>query len=112
VISEHKNECLVDPYHRRIDYLRVSLTEACNFRCVYCVPEDGLPPASPVQNYLTKDELVRFLSIASFLGAKHVRLTGGEPLLRADLVEIVASLKTQSRQAALIARKLLTLAGR
>jgi len=92
----HKNQHLVDSYNRRIDYLRVSLTEACNFRCVYCVPEDGLPPSSPTQDHLTKDELVRFLSVASSLGIKHVRLTGGEPLLRADLVDIVVGLKTQA----------------
>lgn len=96
MLFNHKNKYLVDSYNRRIDYLRVSLTEACNFRCVYCVPDNGLPPALPIQDYLTKEEIVRFLSLATSLGIRHVRLTGGEPLLRPDLIEIVHSLKTMA----------------
>jgi cyclic pyranopterin phosphate synthase len=79
---------LIDSYNRIIDYLRVSVTDRCNFRCVYCMPEEGAPVA-PSADILTADEIVRAVAIASSLGMTKIRLTGGEPLVRKDIVEIV-----------------------
>lgn len=73
-----------DPYGRTIDYLRVSVTDRCNFRCIYCMPEEGFP-ATPKDEHLTADEFVRLVRVAASLGVTKVRLTGGEPLLRKDL---------------------------
>jgi GTP 3',8-cyclase len=75
-----------DPFGRTIDYLRISVTEACNFRCVYCAPNGyAAPQISP----LTVDEIERVTRAAVALGVTKIRLTGGEPLLRRDIVEIV-----------------------
>ena len=86
------SDCLIDSYGRRITYLRISLTDLCNFRCVYCEPPEG-HMATPPSHYLTKEELQRFVRIIGRLGVHQVRLTGGEPLLRRDIVDIVRSLK-------------------
>ena len=80
---------MIDPFGRTIDYLRVSVTDQCNLRCVYCMPEEGLP-FEPPQNILTDDELVRVVRIAAESGTRKVRLTGGEPLLRRNLPALVA----------------------
>ena len=82
---------LTDPFHRVIDYLRVSVTDRCNFRCVYCMPEEG-SPVSPKEEILTAGEFIRIVRLAVELGIRKVRLTGGEPLVRKDLVEIVAGI--------------------
>lgn len=79
---------MTDPYGRTIDYLRVSLTDRCNFRCVYCMPEQGFP-CTPKEEHLSTEEFVRLVRIGASLGIRKVRLTGGEPLLRKDLPEIV-----------------------
>ncbi len=78
---------LIDPLGRRIDYLRVSVTDRCNFRCVYCMPEDGFP-ALPKEEYLSTEETVRLVRVAASLGMRKVRLTGGEPLLHKGLPDI------------------------
>jgi cyclic pyranopterin phosphate synthase len=85
-------QLLVDSYGRRIDNLRVSLTDRCNFRCVYCMPAEGLPMLEK-SRFLTLDQIVRFVRIVGGVGVKRYRLTGGEPLLRRDIVEIVRALK-------------------
>ncbi|MCB9800366.1 MAG: GTP 3',8-cyclase MoaA [Candidatus Omnitrophica bacterium] len=87
-----EKERLVDSYGRQIDYLRISLTDLCNFRCIYCTPAETLPLVPPAQ-YLTRQEILRFVRIAGGLGIYRVRLTGGEPLLRKDILEIVKALK-------------------
>src|ERR1700733_3105324 len=79
---------MIDPFHRRIDYLRVSITDRCNFRCVYCMPEDGFP-AIPKDENLTMAEIARIVRIGVSLGITKVRLTGGEPLLRKELSALV-----------------------
>jgi cyclic pyranopterin phosphate synthase len=79
---------MTDPFGRTIDYLRVSLTDRCNFRCVYCMPEQGFP-CTPKEEHLSTEEFVRLVRIGASLGIRKVRLTGGEPLLRKDLPEIV-----------------------
>jgi len=86
-------ESLVDSYGRQITYLRISLTELCNFRCVYCVPAEGLPVTRGFPQ-LTRSEITRFVRIIGTLGVHQIRLTGGEPLLRQDIVDIIRSLKT------------------
>lgn len=78
---------LIDSFGRRIDYLRVSVTDRCNFRCVYCMPEEGFP-ASPKDDYLSTAETVRLIRVAASLGMRKIRLTGGEPLLHKGLADI------------------------
>jgi len=84
---------LFDPFGRRIDYLRVSVTDRCNFRCVYCMPEEGFP-CTPKDEHLTNEEFRRLLRVAASLGVRKVRFTGGEPLLRKDLPDLVAEART------------------
>src|SRR5437879_1500209 len=79
---------MIDSFGRTIDYLRVSVTDRCNFRCVYCMPEEGAPIA-PKAEILTFEEIVRLLRIGAELGVRKVRLTGGEPLVRKDIVKLV-----------------------
>jgi cyclic pyranopterin phosphate synthase len=78
---------MIDSFGRTIDYLRVSVTDRCNFRCVYCMPEEGAPVV-PKDEVLTFEETERLLRIAAQLGVRKVRLTGGEPLVRKDIVEL------------------------
>ncbi len=79
---------MIDGFGRTIDYLRVSVTDRCNFRCVYCMPENGYP-VSPKDELLTFEEMARIISIAADMGITKVRLTGGEPLVRKDLPELI-----------------------
>ncbi len=81
----------LDAFERPIEYLRVSVTDRCNLRCVYCMPEEGVKfiPHSAILRY---EEIVRIVRVAVGMGMKHVRLTGGEPLVRADIVELVRQL--------------------
>ncbi len=87
---------LRDSFGRVIDYLRVSVTDRCNFRCVYCMPEDGYP-VSPKEELLTYEEILRVVKIASELGIRKVRLTGGEPLIRKDLPLLIKEIKEQTK---------------
>ena len=80
---------LIDTYGRVHRDLRVSLTDRCSLRCTYCMPHD-FNKWLPSENLLTADELVRIIEIAVAEGITEVRLTGGEPLLRPDIVEIVS----------------------
>ncbi|MBC2643624.1 MULTISPECIES: GTP 3',8-cyclase MoaA [unclassified Rhodococcus (in: high G+C Gram-positive bacteria)] len=81
---------LVDRFGRVARDLRVSITEKCSLRCTYCMPEEGLP-AIPAQNLLTANEIVRLVDIAVHrLGVREVRFTGGEPLMRVDLEQMIA----------------------
>lgn len=75
---------LVDGFDRTVDYLRVSVTERCNFRCQYCMPEKPFSWV-PKENLLTFEELFAFIKVAIDEGVKKIRITGGEPLLREDL---------------------------
>lgn len=80
-----------DAYERPIQYLRVSVTDRCNLRCVYCMPEEGVPHLAH-QEVLRNEEIVRIVRIAVDLGFHHIRLTGGEPLVRKGIVDLVADL--------------------
>src|SRR5215469_11808587 len=82
---------LMDSYGRRIKSLRVSITDKCNFRCVYCMPAEGLPWL-PRAEILTYEEITRLVRVMVDLGIESVRLTGGEPTVRRDLPELVRML--------------------
>ncbi len=76
----------------KIDYLRISITDRCNFRCSYCMPPGGVPWLKP-EAMLNFDEIVRFTEAAVAAGISRVRMTGGEPLLRAGCAELIARLR-------------------
>ena len=80
-----------DSLGREIDYLRISLTESCNLRCIYCMPEGVAPKVCG--ETLTKENIFNIVEVAVELNIKKIRLTGGEPLLRQDIVEIVQGIK-------------------
>jgi cyclic pyranopterin phosphate synthase len=82
---------LVDGQERRVTYLRVSVTDRCNYRCTYCMPEEGVDLV-PKPDVLTFEELERLVGALVPLGVRRVRLTGGEPTVRKDLVELVGRL--------------------
>lgn len=77
-----------DPFGRKVDYLRISVTDRCNERCLYCIPE-GYKGWERQNDHLSAEEIIRVVRVAAGLGFRKFRLTGGEPLVRADLVEIV-----------------------
>ncbi|NPA71926.1 MAG: GTP 3',8-cyclase MoaA [Gammaproteobacteria bacterium] len=80
---------LIDPFNRTIDYIRVSVTDKCNYRCDYCMPEQGVHPEGRHTEYLSYDELARIIKAFVHLGVAKVRLTGGEPLVRKNLSTLV-----------------------
>ncbi|MCI6693557.1 MAG: GTP 3',8-cyclase MoaA [Clostridium sp.] len=80
-----------DKYGREIDYLRISLTDKCNLRCIYCMEEKG-NDFFDEEEKLTKDEICKIVNGCSKLGIKKIRLTGGEPLVRKDIVELVEAI--------------------
>jgi cyclic pyranopterin phosphate synthase len=82
---------MYDAYGRHLHYLRVSLTDACNLRCVYCMPEEITfqPPASLLQD----DEVLTLVRVAASLGVDKIRLTGGEPTVRRGLVDLVRAIR-------------------
>lgn len=84
-------ETLVDPFGRTISYLRVSVTDRCDLRCFYCMPETFNDYEVP-DNWLTFDEIERVVSAFSALGVHRIRLTGGEPLVRQGLPELTERL--------------------
>jgi GTP 3',8-cyclase len=75
---------LIDGFGRKVDYLRVSVTERCNFRCQYCMPEKPFSWV-PRENLLSYEDLFKFIKVSIDEGIKKVRITGGEPLLRENL---------------------------
>jgi len=83
---------LVDTYGRIGDDLRVSVTDRCNFRCTYCMPAEGLPWL-PKSEVLTFEEITRLVRLFLFLGVRSLKLTGGEPTVRAELPKLVRMLR-------------------
>jgi len=79
---------MIDKFGRRHDNLRISVTDRCNIRCFYCMPEDN-PNYMPRADLLTYEEIGRFVGVVAGLGVRKIRLTGGEPLVRRDLPELV-----------------------
>ena len=84
---------LRDQFGRSIEYLRISVTDRCNFRCVYCMPAEGLPWL-PKQEILTYEEITAIVRQLAPLGLRRLRITGGEPTIRPDLVSLVRMLKS------------------
>ena len=84
-------EPLTDQFRRPITYLRISVTDRCNLRCVYCMPEEGLPWIQKAE-ILTFEEIERIVEAGAAIGVRSIRLTGGEPLVRRDLPRLVRML--------------------
>ncbi|KAI0639936.1 molybdenum cofactor biosynthesis prote [Trametes polyzona] len=82
---------LVDTFNRRHNYLRISLTERCNLRCFYCMPSEGVE-LSPPDHILSDDEVIRLATLFVKSGVTKIRLTGGEPMVRKGIVDIVGRL--------------------
>lgn len=83
---------LKDNYQRTINYLRISITDRCNLRCIYCMPPKGLPPIEH-KDILRYEEIIRILRIAVDIGVTKIRITGGEPLVRKNITYLVSSIK-------------------
>jgi cyclic pyranopterin phosphate synthase len=92
--AHHGDDPLVDTFARRIRYLRVSVTDRCNYRCTYCMPETlaGEVAFQPRASLLTFEEIERLVTVFAGLGVRKVRLTGGEPTARRSVVDLVARL--------------------
>ena len=86
-----KDPLLQDGFHRRLNYLRVSVTDRCNLRCAYCVPRDSIPRMAH-RDILRYEEILRILRIGITLGITKVRITGGEPLVRKDILPFLEQL--------------------
>ncbi|MFA5892227.1 MAG: radical SAM protein, partial [Actinomycetota bacterium] len=83
---------MFDSYGREIAYLRVSVTDRCNLRCVYCMPPEGVEPLRH-EEILTFEEIAMVVGVAVGLGFRKVRLTGGEPLARKGIASLVRLLR-------------------
>ncbi|BGP23652.1 hypothetical protein JCM10295v2_002553 [Rhodotorula toruloides] len=90
--SRSPSAALTDSFGRKHDYLRISLTEKCNLRCTYCMPETGNPNLLPPSHLLTTPEIERVARMFVRQGVRKIRLTGGEPTVRKDLVDVVERL--------------------
>ncbi|KAG7669642.1 putative GTP 3',8-cyclase, mitochondrial [Nannochloris sp. 'desiccata'] len=93
LLSEPTSSVLTDTFGRRHTYLRISLTEKCNLRCLYCMPEEGVD-LSGKSELLSVEEMHRLATLFAAAGVTKIRLTGGEPTLRKDLVDIVRSISS------------------
>ncbi|WP_312242994.1 GTP 3',8-cyclase MoaA [Pantoea sp.] len=82
-----------DAYSRRFYYLRLSITDVCNFRCTYCLPDGYKPQGVSNKSFLTLDEIRRITRAFAAAGTEKVRLTGGEPSLRRDFTDIIAAVR-------------------
>ena len=82
------SDFLTDTFHRQHDYLRISVTERCNLRCLYCMPEEGVP-LSPDGHLLTSPEIIMLSSLFVSQGVSKIRLTGGEPTVRKDILPLM-----------------------
>ncbi|EQB63333.1 MAG: Molybdenum cofactor biosynthesis protein A [candidate division Zixibacteria bacterium RBG-1] len=82
---------LIDKYGRKIEYLRISVTDRCNLSCLYCIPPEGIKLV-PKEKLLTFEEILRVAKITVGLGVQKIKLTGGEPLVRKGIVELIRKL--------------------
>jgi cyclic pyranopterin phosphate synthase len=83
---------VLDQFNREIHYLRISITDKCNLRCTYCMPEEGVP-FKPHSDIMSFEKIVEVVEAAAKLGINKIRLTGGEPLVRKDVVDLVRLIK-------------------
>ncbi len=83
---------MTDNQGRTIDYLRISVTDRCNLRCVYCMPEEGME-SIPHSRIMTYDEIIRVCRILAEHGLKKIKITGGEPLVRKNVVWLISEIK-------------------
>ncbi len=89
---------LVDPFARRVKDLRISITDRCNFRCAYCMPEEGMEWL-PRDELLTYEEMARVARVCvERYGFESIRLTGGEPLVRAHVTRLVQTARAPRRR--------------
>ncbi len=86
--EQSANSLIIDRFGRTFNYLRISVNEYCNLRCIYCMPEEGVSFRSQ-DKLLTTDEICRLIETMSQMGVSKIRFTGGEPLLRKDLLELI-----------------------
>src|SRR5215218_7130148 len=93
--AAHGYPCMsgqLDQFGRRIEYLRVSVTDKCNFRCLYCMPPEGLQWL-PKAELLSYEEIAGIVEVLATQGLTRIRLTGGEPTIRANLEVLIAKLR-------------------
>ncbi|WP_283624628.1 GTP 3',8-cyclase MoaA [Clostridium butyricum] len=83
---------MIDIYKRKIDYIRISITDRCNLRCVYCMPENGINLVKH-DDILSYEEIIRLCRMFSKLGISKVKITGGEPLVRKDVYKLIKGIK-------------------
>lgn len=87
-----REDILIDNYGRRINYVRLSVTDRCNLRCSYCMPESGIR-FIPRDEILTYEEMERLMTILASMGISKVRITGGEPFVRKNLIDFIGKLR-------------------
>ncbi|CAN5841773.1 GTP 3',8-cyclase MoaA [soil metagenome] len=92
VEAQRVSSAMEDGFGRRVEYLRISVTDKCNLRCVYCMPEHGLPWLGRSE-ILAYEEIAQIVQTMAGMGLKRIRLTGGEPLVRRDLPRLVGMLR-------------------
>ena len=83
---------MIDKLNRKIEYMRISVTDRCNLRCVYCMPEEGIENISH-EEILSYDEIIRICKCIAKLGIKKIKITGGEPLVRKDIIDLIKEIK-------------------
>ena len=98
-LNKYKNKSLIDPFGREIDYIRVSVTDRCDFRCVYCMSEEMT--FLPKKELLTLEELELVCKTFISLGVKKIRLTGGEPLVRKNIIQLINNLGLELKRGTL-----------
>ena len=83
---------LIDPCNRYLNYLRISITDRCNLKCIYCVPRDLIPRLSH-EEILTYEEILRLVRLGVKLGISKIRVTGGEPLVRKGVYDFLNEMR-------------------